>query len=179
MNIDKLIASIPAKDKMWRDDMRANAERILRGNDEARKPDAQRLLDALSAGESEERERRLAWAAGLSPVERIIAAFSAEPMTEVERKVVQCLLDNPGLSSAALTEKLGWGGQIWHTFFGELCRDRMADLWPAPRAEKRKADFYCGILADQSRETNLFTMKPEAVEAFARLGLHAKRNQQP
>jgi len=48
-------------------------------------------------------------------------------------------------------------------------------LWPAPWAEHRGKDFYSGILADCAEKTNRFTMKPEAVEGFRRIGLKAGR----
>jgi hypothetical protein len=55
--------------------------------------------------------------------------------------------------------------------FGEMCKKPVSYLWPAPPAGRRGADFYCGILADLSEQTNLWTMKAEAAEAFASLDL--------
>jgi hypothetical protein len=92
-------------------------------------------------------------------------------MTETERKLVQVLLDHPGATSTLLSQKLGWGGMSWHMHFGTMCKDRRHLLWPAPYAEERDADFYSGILADFDDATSGFTMKPEAIEALATLGL--------
>jgi hypothetical protein len=52
---------------------------------------------------------------------------------------------------------------------------------PVARASSRKggADFYCGILADLSDQTNLWTMKAEAAEAFASLDLRPNRKSRP
>jgi hypothetical protein len=55
--------------------------------------------------------------------------------------------------------------------FGEMCKKRISRLWPPPKAETRGAEFYCGVLADLAEQANLWTMKPEAAEAFALLGL--------
>lgn len=103
--------------------------------------------------------------------QRVAEAFTRVPLSEHERRVVQTLLDNPGASSEALTRAVGWGGQVWHTHFGKLCRARAHLLWPAPYEEKRKADFFSGILADFDPRTRGFTMKPEAVAGFRRIGL--------
>lgn len=101
-------------------------------------------------------------------------------MTETEQRVVQVLLDNPGSRSVDLSAKLGWGGKIWHTHFGTMCRDRMADLWPAERYEKMPdVSFYSSILADVADDTLLYTLRPEAVAAFARLGLTPARTETP
>ena len=138
--------------------------------------EAGQLLDALDLYEAEERQQRIDHASSLPRAQLVIEAFRGHPMTENERNVVQVLLDNPGLTSHGLSEKLGWGGQIWHKNFGTTCKSRIEALWPAPYSEERAADFYCGILADLTDKTHLWTMKPEAVEGFAALGLRPKRD---
>lgn len=172
MSIEKIIASIPNRDARERSEMRSNAERMLASGLEARKADARRLLDALASHEQEERTQRIARAASMDQTDLIVEAFTARPMTDTEEKVVRVLLDNPGLRSIDLTAKLGWGGKAWHAHFGKMCHERMADLWPAERFEaKPDVSFYSGLLAEVTDETLLFSMRPEAVEAFARLGL--------
>jgi hypothetical protein len=111
---------------------------------------------------------------GLPKASRIVEAFQSMPMTETERKIIQALLDNPGATSAALSKAAGWKNMSWHMHFGIMCFNRGAYLWPASFDERRNADFYSGILADYSDEIHGFTMKPEAVEAFAALGLKGR-----
>ena len=142
--------------------------------------DAPRLLDAIAA---ERARRRRVDAAALvtereetarrSPAERVETAFRRELPTENELKVVQVLLDNPDLTSSGLSRKCGWSGQIWHRFFGGVCRDREVYLWPAEPVPSRDAAFYCGILADLEPETHRWRVKPEAAEGLARLGIAA------
>lgn len=180
MSIEKIIASIPNRDARERREMRSNAERMLFSGSEARKADARRLLDSLASHELFERGQRAARAAGMNRADLIVEAFTSRPMTETEEKVVRVLLDNPGLRSIDLTAKLGWGGKAWHAHFGAMCRDRMADLWPAERFEaKPDVSFYSGLLAEVTDKTVLFTIRPDAVEAFARLGLTSAGTRQP
>lgn len=180
MSIEKIIASIPNRDARERREMRSNAERVLSAGPEARKADARRLLDALNSHEQAERDRRITRAAGMDRADLIVEAFTSRPMTETEEKVVRVLLDNPGLRSIDLTAKLSWGGKAWHAHFGAMCRDRMADLWPAERFDaKPDVSFYSGLLAEVTDKTLLFTMRPEAVDAFARLGLTAAGTGRP
>lgn len=51
------------------------------------------------------------YSANLDKVQRVVEAFTKHPLTEHERQVVQLMLDNPGLSSEALTREAGWRGQ--------------------------------------------------------------------
>ncbi len=105
-----------------------------------------------------------------SPIERVLDAFRRHPMTEVERRIIKVLVENPGSTSAKLTKLCGYkGGSAWHLQFGIMCHDRLKELWPAPPSEKRTADFYSGILANWDDATKTFTMKPEVVKAFALL----------
>lgn len=176
MSIEKIIASLPGRSIGERGEMRANAERMLASGPEAKRTDARRLLDALVSLEQDERAKRIARAAGMDRVDLIVEAFMSRPVTETEEKVIQVLLDNPGHRSIDLSAKLGWGGKAWHAHFGAMCRDRMADLWPAERFTSRPdVSFYSGLLAEITDKTLLFTMRPEAVEAFARIGLVAAK----
>ena len=102
----------------------------------------------------------------------IVEAF--QPMSETDRMLVQVLLDNPDASSEQLTEAMGWKDQAWQLHFGKMCERREHLLWPAPFEPKRDAPFYSGILADFDEDTRGFTLKPEVVEAFARLGLRPR-----
>ena len=120
------------------------------------------------ARDRDEPEHRLT---GPQKVERIVSAFGYPPMTETERLIIQVLLDHPGQSSAFLTSKCGWQGQSWHMHFGLMCSRRQHQLWRAEIEPGLRRPFYTGILADYDGNTSGFTLKPEAVEAFRRLGL--------
>lgn len=156
------------------------SRRSLRFNVEAKLDDpkwassARQLLAALDAHEAHEQVAVADHVRTLPVAHRVSEAFTHEPMTETERKLVQVLLDNPGRTSSGLTQTLGWRGQAWHMHFGEMCKKREARLWPAEPAVTRDANFYCGILADLS-EANTWTVKPDVADGLALLGLHPKR----
>lgn len=172
MNIERTLQAIPTMSDEASAGVRANVDRLLAHGSAAQKAAAEEVLLALEARVVDQAAVRTAHVAALSPVDRIVEAFRAQPMKEIERKVVQVLLDNPDATSPVLTKKAGWTGKTaWHLRFGTMCKAREDRLWPAKPAETRPGDFYTGILADYSKATQGFTMKPEAVEAFAVLGL--------
>jgi hypothetical protein len=171
MNVKGIINAVPNMDIQQRQTVRARALAWLEGGTEQQGRAAKEVLDALAETEAEEREALVRHVAGLGKTERIVEAFQKLPISESERNVVQVLLDNPGLSSQALTKKAGWKAQAWHLRFGLMCRVRGHLLWPAPFDKDRGADFYSGILADFDEATRGFTLKDEALEAFERLRL--------
>lgn len=170
MNIDKILGSIPVATPDDRAKMRSHAEGWLATGTEAQREAAKRLLDALDDQEQNDYDELAGAVRGLTKTERVVRAFTDLPMTETETKLVQVLLDNPGITSTGLSLKMGWEGKTWHLHFGTMCKLRGPYLWPAPYAERRKADFYSGILADL-KPGNLFVMKQDAVAAFQELGL--------
>jgi hypothetical protein len=174
VNIDKHLAAIPSANADSRAQMRSNAERWLASDTDAQREAAQRLIDALDQQEQSEHEGLIGELRGLDTAERVIHAFTVHPMSETETKLIQVLLDNPGSTSAGLTQALGWKAQSWHLHFGTMCANRAVYLWPAPDAEHRDGKFYSGILADLSEPENLFTMKPDVEAAFERLGLRKR-----
>ncbi|TJW16691.1 MAG: hypothetical protein E5W82_05315 [Mesorhizobium sp.] len=118
MSIEKIISSIPSKSEKEREQMRSRAEKTAATGS----ADAQLLLDALGQYEMHDRQKRIEFASSLPKAQLVIAAFATQPMTENERNVVQALLDNPGLTSQGLSEKLGWGGQIWQRILAPCAR---------------------------------------------------------
>ena len=174
MSIDKIIASIPDASRENRNGMRRNALEKLEGNDSKWRADAEKLLAALEQQDEQEHADLIAEVAGMAPAERVVRAFTAEPMTETEEKLIRVLIDNPGSTSAKLTEKLSWQAQSWHLHFGTMCANRGGYLGTPPYAEMAKGKFYPGILADFVDEGSLFTMKPGASAAFANLGIRVK-----
>lgn len=172
MSIEAILATIPSMDPKRRATLRANAEAKLSHPDAG--GDARRVIDALDAQIEREAHALSEHVAGLPVAQRVIAAFTHHPMSETENKITQVLLDNPGLSSEGLSQKLGWGAQSWHMHFGEMCKKREARLWPADNAVLRNAAFFSGILAEWS-EVSGWKMKPEVADAFSALGLRAKR----
>lgn len=174
LNIDKQLAAIPGASPESRAQMRANARGWLTSGTDAQREAAQRMIDALDQREQAEHGALVGELSGLDTAERVIRAFTVKPMTETETKLVQVLLDNPGSTSTALTQALGWRAQSWHMHFGTMCADRAPYLWPAPTADYRNGKFYSGILADLKEPENLFTMKPDVEAAFGRLGLRKR-----
>lgn len=104
-------------------------------------------------------------------MERVVRAFTVEPMTETEEKLIRVLLENPGSTSTELSQKLGWGGMTWHMQFATMGKNRAVYLCSAPDAVTREGKFFSGILADLDPAGNLFTMKPDVAEGFNILGI--------
>jgi hypothetical protein len=174
LNIEKQLAAIPTASGESRTQMRSNAENWLaRGTSDQREA-AQGMINALNQQEQSEHEVLVRELSGLDTAERVIRAFTVQPITETEAKLVQVLLDNPGSTSTALSQALGWKAQGWHMHFGTMCADRAMYLWPAPNVDRRNGKFYSGILADLKEPENLFTLKPDVEAAFGRLGLRKR-----
>lgn len=170
INIDKILRSIPTATTDERATMKSNAEGWLATGTEPKREAAKRLLDALDAQKQKDEDERILAVMARPEAERVILAFKELPMAETEAKLIQVLLDNPGLTSTALSVKIGWEGKMWHLKFGEMCKVRSHHFPPPPYVESRTDYFWSGILADLEIG-NLFVMKPEAVKAFHELGL--------
>ena len=171
MSIEQILAKLPEKSAEQRQKFRTNAARALETGNAARKAEAQALVTALDALEAAEEQAFSDRLAAMSRAEKVIAAFRAHPPTKTEAKAIQALLDHPGSTSSKLSVAFGGRGQIWHRWFGDLCKKRQDYLWPAAYVEKRDGYFYSGILADLDSDGNRFTMKPDVAEAFAALGI--------
>lgn len=174
MSIDKIIASLPEKTEAERKKMRANAERLLTSGTPAQKADARKLLDAIEAVVVAERERLNTRLAGMPLSARVAEAFRKRPPSPNEEKIIRALLENPHSTSGELSKAYGHDSQIWQMHFGNMAKDREADLWPAEHSNMRDANFYSGILANFDPNGSRFTMKPEVVEGFAALGISAR-----
>ncbi|MGS4916311.1 hypothetical protein [Mameliella alba] len=170
MNIAKIIETLPEKSAAERARMRDNADRLLTTGTAPQQAAAQQLKDVLDTLEAQERDA----VRHMPVVERVVQAFTKRPPSETEEKLLRVLLDNPGSTSSALTQALGWGAQSWHLHFGTMCQNREADLWPAERFDKEDKGFFSGILAEFDPNGATFTMKPEVVGALAQLGIHGK-----
>lgn len=171
MSIEKIISSLPTKNAAERKKMRDHAKALSSDNDPRKAADAQKLIAAIDDLEQSEHDQLVGELKGMPVEERVIRAFTVEPMSETEAKIIQVLLDNPGSTNRELSRKLGWNDNGFDLHFGMMCRDRSVYLWPAPDAEKRDGKFYSGILAEYDEDGSSFTMKPEVAAAFAKLGL--------
>ena len=70
--------------------------------------------------------------------------------------------------------KIGWDPVAWDMAFGIMCSRRLQYLWPLePIARQEKKRFIRFLTVERRRDDGVieYTMKPEAVEAFARLGV--------
>jgi len=182
MNIDKLLEAIPSMSVAKRKIQRENAERALKSDKANLHEPARRILAALDAQATEQaladdraKDAIREHARSLPASERIINAFTAIAMTETDRKLVQAVLDHPGSPSTVLTHSLGWKNLAWQLHFGAMCRAREHLLGAAPYEAKRDDKFYTGLLCDYDDATNGFTLKPEAVDAFAAIGLSPQK----
>ena len=174
MSIEKIISTLPNRTAAERAAMRCRAIDKLDAGDAKYAVDAGRLLTALNELEASEGAERIAAAQARPEAERVIYAFEILPMSALEERLIQVLLDNPGSSNRDLSRGLGWKDNGWDMWFGMLCRDRMHYLWPAKLAPARNAPFYCGILADLQEPENLFTMKPFVAASFSEMGLRRR-----
>lgn len=185
MNIDKILEAIPNMDAAQQKTQRENAEKHLNSTNFSMREAARRILTELDAqaakmsvAAEKAKDAIREHARSLPLAHRIVNAFQTIEMTETDRKVVQALLNNPGASSPVLTKLLGWGNVAWQMHFGTMCRNREHLLGAAPYEAKRDDKFYTGLLCDYDHATSGFTLKPEAVAAFAQLGLAAKPKKQ-
>lgn len=150
------------------------AQALLGSGTDKQRAQAEQVLADIASIRQERTETQVAYVARQTAPERIIEAFTAQPPTETEAKVIRALSAHPGATSEALSKASGWRkGNAWHLHFGTMCFNRRARLWPAPPAPNRGEDqyFFSGILADYDAETHGFTLKPDAVKAFRDLGL--------
>jgi hypothetical protein len=100
-----------------------------------------------------------------------ILAFQRQPLTYAEATAVRALMNYPNSTSSELSQICGWGGQSWNGCFGKMCKAREETLGPAPPSTKRDTPFYSVLLADYDKETANWSLKPEALDAFIRIGL--------
>ena len=170
----QIISAIRNMDPEARRRLRENANRWLNGSPR-QTSEARQVLDALDEVSERERSRKPRRLSRADAATRIVQAFRDPPTSETERRVVQVLLDNPDQSSEFLTAQCGWQGKAWQMHFGTMCRNREHLLWPAHFDPSLGRPFYTGILADFDADTRGFTLKPEAVEGFRRLGLEPAR----
>jgi len=173
MSIDKIIAALPDKSEADRKKMRTNAERWLATGTPAQQADASKLIEAQEALTVTERQTQSDHVEAMPITERVTEAFTKRPPTPNEETIIRALLNNPASTSTELSRACGWKGQIWHTHFGTMAKNREPDLWPAEPFTSRDRNFYSGILADLDPAGNRFTLKPEVAAAFAGMGISA------
>ncbi|MAI89315.1 hypothetical protein [Ponticaulis sp.] len=151
--------------------LKNNAERLLANGSEQQRQDAQIILDAMTASQEAKVQQVYDRYSDMTINQRVISSFSEKPASETEALVIKTLMKNPGSTSQELSKACGWKAQTWHLWFGTMCAERQAELWPAPPSESRPdKKFMTGILADLSAD-NRFTMKPDVASAFEALGL--------
>lgn len=171
MDIQQIISILPQESPAERARMRENARKWLCLDDPAKNKAATQLIEAIDQREYQEQEDTDAEMRAMTELRRIERAFTQIPPTETEVKVISALLACPGLSSAELSRKLGWKGQIWHTHFGMMCKKREHLLWSAKTSAKRDAQFYCGILAIYDGNASTWLMKQEVAKTLIAMGM--------
>ena len=167
MNIEPLIAGLPTMTNAERRVIRSRAMAWADSGSDVERTAAREVLDAFTKIDVHE--------AAADPVTKVERAFTAMPMSDSERALVQVLLDHPGATSTGLTASMGWQDKAWQLFFGKVGWDRQEYLWPAPWADKRNAPFKAGILADYDPEKHGFTMKPDVEAGLLRVGVARRR----
>jgi len=167
MKIDKQLAAIQGMDAKARASLRINIDRWLTSGTVSQKADAAAVLAGLDSQEAAEHDARQT-----APLAELVRkAFTAEPSTATDCRVLQALVDHPGKTSEELSAASGWKkASAWHLHFGKMCERRKAWLPDPEYVEARKGYFYTGLLADLDQD-NCFTIKPEAAQALASLGI--------
>jgi len=100
MNVDPLIASLPAKSDKERRTIRARAEDWVADGSPEQQEAGSKVLDAFA--QLQEREARDSLEA------RVERAFSAMPPSDHEVRLLKVLLDYPGKTNRELSRELGW-----------------------------------------------------------------------
>ena len=159
MSIDQILHAIPNMDREARNRLRQNATQKLLSGNEQQKIDAKKIIDALDKVEAENRTEFKS-APASKQVEMI---FGRSPLSEHERGILSAVLDNPGSTSAKLSEICGYNrGGGWHLHFGTMCKQRLASLLDRPASTDRIGDdFFTGILLHFDDNDRSFTIKPE------------------
>lgn len=167
MNVDPLISSLPAKSDKERRTIHARAEGWVADGSADQQEAGRKVLDAYAKLQDRE--------AASDPGSKVENAFVRMPPSDLEGSLMQVLIDNPGATSTALTEAMGWQDKAWQLHFGKIGWDRQDYLWPAPWSKARNDPFKAGILADYDEATSGFTMKPDVVAGLERIGIKAKQ----
>lgn len=187
MSIDQTLARIPSMSTDQRNSLRLNAQAKLEAGTPQWLQDARTVLEALA--KHEEQERRDAEADRASKVfsleasstaERVLSAFEYDPPTPHEQSLIQTLLDNPGLSCSALSDRHGWREVAWDMQYGAMCSKRRDFLEPPGHGQRTEPRRYIDLLTDEVRGEDgelRYSTKSEAVEAFKRLGFRVRANQ--
>jgi len=173
MTAARLIDAIPTKSVEERRLMRENARRAIHQGG-PRAAEAKGMLEALDAFKADALDPAAHDLIGRDAATIIVEAFQRMPMSETERRLVQVLLNHPEASSEQLSQHMGWTEHAWHLHFGTMCSKREHLLWPAPFEPSIGRRFHGGILTRFDATTRGYNLKPEAVEAFARLGLRPR-----
>jgi hypothetical protein len=183
MNIEKILAQIPKTSADERRTMRGHALSKLETADLKWVEAAAVVLAALDGYEADqkqaadaERKAQIEALLNAPAVDRIQAAFEFDSLRESERRLIQVLLDHPGGTCAELSAGIGWAPNTWDMGFGSICAQRYG-FFASAKSNERGKGHNIPLLADQIRGENgeiRYTMKPEAVEAFGRLGFRVK-----
>ncbi len=168
-----ILLKIPEMNAQERKNLRANAETMLMKGAPQKIAQAQSVIEALDQQLISDEENRETYIASQTEAERIVEAFRKTPATATEEKLVLALLNNPGATSQTLSEVCQYKGGAWHLHFGKMGSKRQAYLSATPVAVKQKKEFWTGLFADYDATTQGFTMRSDAAESFAELGLKA------
>ena len=112
-----------------------------------------------------------------SPIERIGIAFELDQPSRTEDKLIQTLLDHPGSTCAELSHLHGWEETAWDMQYGIMCAKRQEYLWPLEPDVREELKPSIDMLTFKKRGEDgvlRYTPKPEAVEAFRKLGFRVK-----
>jgi len=123
--------------------------------------DNQAAADAIAAGE------RLH---SIPMGDRAGEAFGRKKLLVGEKQALQILLDHPGSTAESLSSRAGWPASGWLARFAGLLRKRQAGFVAGTGSEQSDDSVYAQWIAELSADGH-WTMKPDVVEALAKLGM--------
>lgn len=176
----KLLERLPEMTEAQLKQVSKNAQLQLSAQPE----NAQRVIDAVAQELAARKEARLFAATdkiaeirrrmqGASLHARVIAAFTEFPPRDWERDMIRVLCRNPGATTYALSEKLGYSSTYFN-WFGVVCNDRAAWLQQSAgvgQTNELRWKSEMLVVFGKSQDASTWTFKEEAAAAFRELGL--------
>lgn len=107
----------------------------------------------------------------LPRADRVRAAFSRTPLSELEQSVLSALAEHPDSTARELSALCGWRGNVWQSHLAVLCARRRDTLWPqgGPDPEEQGC-FLHGLLAHYDPVESTFRMRRDVHAVLEEIG---------
>lgn len=186
---DRILDRIAGLSGAELDQLELNATKALKraqdSGNAARLAEAEAVVEAIRT----ERGRRTTIdigeaLSGDALVQAVTRAFTAIPLRDHERQLLDVVIQHPGSTSMQLGAAMKWNDKAWQMHFGLMVKERAYLLGPVPPSSDRVDEagqpepFYCGVLCTYDRETSGFTLKPEVLTALRCPGRAVERRRE-